>query len=497
MADQATISELESHIDQRAISLSEAVDKYDVVSANYDPVNGSYIILADRNPGMSADLGTRELGYTSLSPWTAWTRDERVPELRDKIGLRTYYDMKRADGTVRGALRLIKTPILAARWFVEPATDSTIDKNIADFVQDNLFNKMNLPWSRVIEDALSMCEYGYFPLEKVYNPIDSDGKMRLAKLAPRHPLDIREWIYDDNGGPKTIIMEPTVSNGWQQIDIPIEKLVVFVLEQEGGDMRGISLLRSAYQHYYYKKTLYAIDAIQKERHGIGIPFVKLPLGYSPGEKKTAEDLARNLRTNERAHIVAPENWDIGFAELKGHPVDCMTSIDHHNQQIKQNILAPDDQQTTIDVFYKSTRYIASTVTDTFNHFVIPQLVDFNFSRGGYPKLCARRIGEIDDLRTLSFAFRNFVGAGAIIPDDELEKFLRSEMDLPIADKKTKRVIDSPAGSVGAQPNPTKAHYEPPGSPGTPAPPQVGLPRQAPSAPVGVGKPNTGRDKSGG
>lgn len=378
---EETIAELEAHIESKNISLAEAVTKYDVVSANYDPVNGSYVILADRrDPGISRDVGIAELGYTSLSPWTAWTRDERVPELRDKIGLRTFYDMKRADGTVRGALRLIKTSVLAGRWFVEPASESAIDKNIADFVEDNLFNKMNLPWSRVLEDALLMCEYGYFPLEKVYNPIDPDGRMRLQKLAPRHPLDIREWIYDPNGGPNAIVMEPVLSSGYNTIEIPIEKLVVFVLEQEGGDMRGISLLRSAYQHYYYKSTLYKIDAIQKERHGIGVPYVKLPLGFSADDKRVAEDLARNLRTNERAHIVAPENWDIGFAELRGQPVDCMTSINHHNDQIMINILAPfyrdaGAKEDSMSMFFKSTRYIAKTITDAFNHFVIPQLVD--------------------------------------------------------------------------------------------------------------------------
>ena len=96
------------------------MEKYDVVGANYDPAHGSYIIMADRSPLMSNDLAMRELGYASPSPFTSWVREERVPELMGKIGLRTYFDMKRADGTVRGSLRLLKTPIMAARWFVEP-----------------------------------------------------------------------------------------------------------------------------------------------------------------------------------------------------------------------------------------------------------------------------------------------------------------------------------------------------------------------------------------
>src|SRR5712691_131068 len=441
------IEELEEHINFRNTTLAEAMSMYEVIGAHHDPAHGSYIVMADRSPAVPDDLAMRELGYASPSPWTSWTRQERVPELMGNIGLRTYFDMKRADGTIRGALRLLKTPIMAARWFVEPESDSTIDKNVSKFIEKNLFEELSVPWSRIVEDALLMCEYGYMPFELVFAP--KDGKLKLSKLAPRHPLDIMEWLWDVNGGINGLIMEnvqgfgptynsnlgsplfPTAtippgsvsSNGTYAGDfqgettyqprvfIPIEKMVIFSIEQEAGDLRGISILRSAYKHYYFKDTLYKIDAIQKERHGIGVPIIKLPPGYSQNDRKLAEDLGRNLRTNERAHIVIPSNWEIMFAKLEGHPVDCLPSIDHHDMKIKSNILAPFMDESNVkpdslDVYYKSTRYIASTICDTFNHFVIPKMVDANFSRGGYPKLRVRRIGEWEDIRTMSFAFRN-------------------------------------------------------------------------------------------
>jgi len=434
--------------------------------------------------------------------------------------------MKRADGTVRGALRVLKTPIMAARWFVEPDSDSTVDKNIADFVEKNLFEELSTPWSRIIEDALLMCEYGFFPFELVFR-MDS-GKLKLSKLAPRHPMDIREWLWDSTGGIDGLLMEDShgltnpynlqlPSSDFQGIDtrspqvfIPIQKLVIFVLEQEAGDLRGTSILRSAYKHYYYKDTLYKIDAIQKERHGIGVPVIKLPAGFTTTDKKMAEDLGRNLRTNERAHIVVPFNWEIMFAKLEGHPVDCMKSIDHHDMKIKSNILAPfmdesNVKSDSLDIYYKSTRYIASTVCDTMNHFVIPKLVDMNFARGGYPKLRVRRIGEWEDIRTMSFAFRNFVGAGAITPDDDLEELLRRELDLPPMDKATARTVPTPQIAVGQGPQEAlKGQAGGPGTtaaptanaPGAPGLPKVGPPRQAkPSA-----KPprsNSGNDTSGG
>jgi hypothetical protein len=456
--------------------------------------------------------------------------------------------MKRADGTVRGALRLIKTPILAARWFVEPASDSTVDTNIAEFVEKNLFEELSVPWSRVVEDALLMCEYGFMPFELVFT-IDG-GKLKLQKIAPRHPMDVQEWVWDQEGGINGIIMENTMGFGSDliiqdrviptmpagsftssgnrigadfqgtqtdtpQMFIPIEKMVIFVLEEEAGDLRGTSILRSAYKHYFYKDTLYKIDAIQKERHGIGVPLIKLPPGFTAADKALADDLGRNLRTNERAHIVVPSNWEISFAKLEGQPVDCMSSIDHHDMKIKSNILAPFMDQGNLgsgtggfDMFFKSTRYIANTVCDTVNHFVIPKLVDFNSARGGYPKLRVRRIGEWEDIRTMSFAFRNFVGAGAIQPDDDLEKFLRSELDLPPQDKETTRVQPTPQMAVGqgsqeqldpsiTGPIPGRINAPEPGAPAPPGPPPVGPPRQAKTASVRVPKSNAGRDTSGG
>jgi len=873
---------IEKYANDRQISFAEAMDKYHPVSAIHDPVHGSVMVMADRDPRLDLGLATAELGYSSPSPFTGWTRDERVPELRDKQGLRTYYDMKRADGTVRGALRLLKTPVLAARWFVEPASDSVLDKNIAEFIEKMLLCELNVPWERIVEDALLMCDFGYFcadaeteiltvkgwktynelevgdlvlsvtmdgkqsewqPVEKVNvypgkhavrkidtrshssvttlnhnwitkaydtketrlkttaelntndvvltsvpcvtlpkeakylddfvelvawiytegsinkhgaisisqsalkNPqkvnrirtalhglfgteknnlrygndctnvapawierpvresvgtiewylnvpasrtfaeviqgkekivnqefiseltkaqlslfvetsidadgcrvaktitfsqkiaarldafemacallgiptnrffgrttgwtvsvgvqteirplasvqrsarstdsldvlegivwcptvsenhtwlarrrgtvyytgncfekvydINSDGKIILKKLAPRHPMDIQEWLWDINGGPLGIRMEPLnhgfpstfgtapiytrtnaprlpgslASNpqfnqhfvsgssngtvGYQgidydttTIDIPIEKLVVFTLEQEAGDLRGLSILRSAYKHYFYKDTLYKIDAIQKERHGIGVPIIKLPGGFSQEDKALAENLGRNLRTNERAHVTLPPNWELIFAKLEGQPVDCLTSIEHHDMKIKSNILAPFMDESNVnpdslDVYFKSTRYIATTICGTINHFVIPQLVNFNYARGQYPKLRVRRIGEQEDIRTMSFAFRNFVGANAIRPDDKLEKFLRTELDLPPADPATVRLPPVPGG--GAEAGPAKATTEAT-KPGQPKAPIVGLPRQAATPKPSAGKTNTGKDNSGG
>jgi hypothetical protein len=508
---------------EEQISLSEAFDRYELVAANYDPAGGSYVIMAERDPGITRDQATIEMGYAYLSPFTAWTREEWNPKLRDKQGLREYYKMKRQDGIIRGSLRMLKTPIQAGRWFIEPAeTNTANDLKIADFVARILFYGLNVTWSRLLDDILLCCEYGHMVFEKVYDWADTSmgRKLVLKKLAPRHPLDIREWKYDSNGGPDGIVMEPTEATGFDDPQfIPIEKLAIFSLEAEAGDMTGISVLRSAYKHYYYKDTLYRIDAIQKERHAIGVPIIKLPPGFTTDDKKLAQELGRNLRTNDRAHVVLPPNWEFMFAKLEGQRVDCLESVKHHNEMIQANVLAPFLTDSNVDprstdMFMKSTRYIGNTIADVFNSHIIPQLVDINFRLGRdrlYPKLVVRRVGEWEDVRTMSFAFRNFVGAGAIIPDDVLDAFLRKEMDLPPADPATARPIPGvsdlpvdevqgqrgttgPAGPKGDKGAPSSSQSN---APTPPAPGRTGLPRQAGPSTKGAGRPNSGIDRSGG
>ncbi len=511
-------------------------------------------VALERGVGVSSDEElTSELGSAVASPWTAWTRREYNNDLVGFKGLRIYDKMRKSDGTVRGTLRLAKTPVLAAQWGMKAASDNVRDRNIRDFIWSNMTSWMSMSLPQFITESLLMLDFGYYMFEKVFEfgeNVTADprakGKIVWKKFAPRHPMDVKEWFFDINGGPLSVDMwappvqvgdvnpgggtgvPPNFQGGTIQafqrwVNIPINKLVVFTFDKEAGNIEGISILRSAYKHWYYKDNLYKIDAIQKERHGIGVPVIQLPVGYSDQDKLLADQLGRNLRTNERAHVVLPPAWILEFAELHGNPVNCLDSIKHHDDMIPQSILGRfmNSEKTSIEeqhtVFLKATRFTADIVLDVMNQYAIPQLVQMNWGRSVYPKLYAKRIGEQEDWRTQSFTLRNLVGAGIIVPDQPMEDQLRDEMGLPPADVATMRVVRSPA-----QENPQKIQPAPselpgpghkqdpaqvpgvpptPNQPGvagasgsTPQLPHVGSPRQSASGAVA---PSTGKgDRSG-
>jgi hypothetical protein len=381
------------------------------------------------------------------------------PDLRGTRALDTYEQMRRGDGKVRQALRIVKTPILAANWYVEPASNSKLDKEVAEFVWWN-FNNLNRTFVQLVTAALLCMDYGFYVHEKVYElatwrPENSTrGRERQVvkwkKFGPRPPRSIEQWLWDANGGVAGVRHRP-LNKPTNTVDIPIEKLLIFTFEEQDGDPVGMPLLRSAYKHWYFADEFYKIDGVQKERHGVGVPEIILPMGASEADKKKAVEMARNIRTNEQAEIVAPFGWEIKFAKMEGQPVDVLKSAQWHASMITATVLAQfldiglsaSGSRGTSDshqqVFMKSLKVVVDFIGGVFSQYAIPQLVDFNFNVSAYPRLKARRVGDDTDARALSVALANLAAQGIITPDAPTEEFVRSILDMPApADEVMKR-----------------------------------------------------------
>ena len=455
---------------------------------------------------------SKEIGSTN--PTTSFAgKGEYNSVLQGELALDKYNRARMSDGVIAGVLLGVKTPVFAGNWRVDTGGPAKEDKDAALFVSDCLMKHQSISWSQILMDAMLCADFGFMVFEKVWENRKIDGQTRtvLKKLAPRHPADVLEIQYDKNGGPKAVVFNVVDANGnADERKIDIEKLLIITYQQEVGNLRGRSVLRAAYQHYYYKTQLYKIDAIQKERHGIGIPVIKLPPGFTAQDKQEANALGRNLRTNERAHIVLPPNWDIFFAKLEGNPVNALESIKYHDQVIRDSVLAGflgQDAATNDDdlsLFYKSTRFVANAICDAFNTYLVSDIIRYNYGKDEVktPRLQVRQIGEQADNRTLSFTLRNLVGAGIIRPDDVLENYVRDLIDLPPVDLATVRIVKAPqAGTpAGTTPNATpgtktelpmpNGNPESSGASGTgkenPAANKPGLPRQTQLPNIGVG-----------
>lgn len=385
--------------------------------------------------------------------------------------LETFDKMANNDVAVDVSLRAAKVPVQGADFFIAPYGTEGEDQEIAQFVHYNLFEGQSYPFLLLMDEILRFYEYGFSVLEKCFelrewSPQRKGANRRkytmLKKLAPRPAHTIKEFTYDDNGGPTGIVQNALRADGTrEEVTIPIDKLIIFSFNKKGGNLEGKSLLRTSYKHWYYKDRLYKIDGIQKERHALGIPNIELPQNANDDDKKAAHELGRNLRTNERAYIVRPFGMNVDFAKFEGELANVMQSIEHHNGMIMLNVMVQfllmglheGGGRATAgshqNMFEKSLKFVANLICQYFNLFLIPQLVTYNFDTDKFPKLKVRNIGEARDLQVWASAIANLIKNKAITVDDDFEAWVREVVDGPdYTGKGGPREVDGPSEKKG-------------------------------------------------
>lgn len=416
----------------------------------------SYQATGHVDPGSASYA---EMGSSFKSPLP-----EIVPELNSAYSQNlAYTSMYRSDVSVRVGLRCGEAPVLGGDFTVEGYDADPQSQAIREFVEWQLFSASK-PWGQTLQQIIKMMRDGYSLFEPVWELREwaptksSKGANRrqytsLKRLAVRPTTTITDLKYDDYGELLQVTQQAIGAEFKSREEIiPANKLLVFSFDQQGGDIRGESILRPAYPHWYMKQKLYAIDSIAKERHGIGIPDIELQPGFTPADLTAANILGKNLRTNEYAYIVRTTNMKVGFAEIKTQPANALESAVHHDMMIMKNILVQflntdvgssrNTSSTSLDMMLKAMRYIANYICGIVNYYLIPPMVGYNFNVDTFPKLCVRNIGETKDLQMWSAAMANLINAEAIYVDDETEQFIRRVVDMP------KRITPRPVPLLG-------------------------------------------------
>jgi len=390
---------------------------------------------------MDKSQATKEYGGTGAGK-ASGLQEEYLRELRWPKSVEKFDKMRRSDSQVQAILLAMELPIRSTNWYIKPASDDKKDEEIAEFLSENLFTGppkgMTQHFDDLLRLALTMLPFGFSVFEKVFEV--KDGKYYWKKLAHRPQRTIQEFLYDDEGGPDGIIQTKITGGGYERVDIPIEKLLVFSNRPETGDLKGQSMLRSAYKHWKIKDFLYEIVNIGVERNLVGTPTVELPEGADSNDKARAEKIARNLRSGESAGVTIPKGFLLDIFEGKRGMMEVMPYIEHHDQKLAGGVLAQflnlgdgnsgsyalsKDQS---DMFIMSLNATAKYLCDTINSHAIPQLVQLNWGEvENYPQLKNKPISKNENLIK---AVNEIAQGELIIPDDNLEAWAREVLDLP-------------------------------------------------------------------
>jgi hypothetical protein len=285
-----------------------------------------------------------------------------------------------------------------------------------------------------------MLPFGHSPFEQVYR-IDEPrpGGAHLAKLAWRPPRTIAGFNVADDGGLVAIEQYAPAGKTLTR-PIPVDRLVVYVLEREGGNWIGRSLLRNCYKNWLIKDRLLRVQAQTIERNGMGVP--RYTAG-AEGEDLTAGlAIAKSWRSGEASGAAIPNGAHLDLVGVTGTLPDANTPIRYHDEQIARAVLAHFLNlgtqtgswalgTTFADFFTLSLQTLAQQIADVASQHIVEDLVDVNWGEDepaplvGFEEIGTRQTATAAALKAL-------LDAGAIFPDRELEESLRQLYGLPPA-----------------------------------------------------------------
>ena len=204
---------------------------------------------------------TAELGQTGLKRAAGILDEEFLPQLQGRKLIQVFKEMSENDPIVGALLFAMDRLLRGLEWNVEPADSSAEAKQYAEFVEECM-EDMSHTWDDFISEALSCLVYGWSWHEIVWKrrvgPYEKDGSRRskytdnkigIRKLPIRAQETHLRWIFDEQGSVQALVqMAPPY---YVQTIVPISKSLLFRTQSRKGSPEGRSILRNAYQPWFY------------------------------------------------------------------------------------------------------------------------------------------------------------------------------------------------------------------------------------------------------
>lgn len=427
--------------------------------------------------------------------------EEQGPSVRQLV------TMRRMDGQARALFRLLTLPIRAA---LSTATFVPADggEKEAEFI-DMVFHTspaqggMTVTFQRFMGQLLQALFDGFAAFEKVFwvpefGPLE--GKYTLKKLAHR-PSETVTFVTDKNGGFAGFRQRAT--NGGKITDVYIEPEYSFyyAAQEEERKFYGVSFFQSAFYHYDKKVKLYYTAHLAAQRAAVGTRIGTVPPNASMAAKREFASALGNLALAQ--FMMVPDGFKVELLKESG-TFNFLELINHHNSQMSKSILAnffDKDQgagsgegslvnfaQPGDDMFILMLRAIMDDLANQINHYIIPQLIDFNFDGGKYPTFTWGKLTD-EQKAAIASTFDKLATAGQsvnVTPEfmRALEENVAEEMGLEIDyDEVDARIEEEQAAAEAqllAQQAGAVPGEVPPGQEG--AVPVEGAPAAAPASP---------------
>lgn len=436
-------------------------------------------------------MNMKELGRLGQRRWGGVFTEEFLPELRGRRGMEVYREMADNDDIVGAIIFAIELLIRQVDWDVQAGGPSEADQAAADFVRECM-DDMSDTWTDTVSEILTFLTYGWSAHEIVYkrragmsrnpqlNSKFTDGLIAWQKLPIRAQESLYQWEYDDKDNLIALTQMPPPD--YELITIPAEKLLFFRTKSRKGNPEGRSILRNAYRAWYFKRRLQEIEGIGVERDLAGFPTLTAPEGMNIWDtddpemnsiRASAEAIVTNIRRDSLEGVVMPAGWKLELLSTGGRrQFDTNQIIERYDTRIAMTVLADFVLLGHQDVgsfalssnkthmFAMAICAYLDIICETFNNKAIPQLLAMNGDHFAgitdYPKLTHGDV-EDTDLGPLGDFVAKMAAAGMIVPDEEIEDYLREVSGLPerLSDYVPMPGADRNPGKVRRPPQPGK------------------------------------------
>lgn len=461
--------------------------------------------------------------------------EELNDELRHPQSHAVFDRMYRTDADTRQVVQLSINPILGGTWDVEPyggqeATEEDIE--VAAAVKWALFDYMRPNLIGHLAQFLPVLfRSGFVPGEKVWaTAVGPNGKTFLVPKTVSLMLPRSVWRWHSSGveldaieqflpaGSSASVFTETSGGylggggtGVGSVTIPRKDLVYYRVGAEGDNWEGVSLLRPAYKHWYLKDKIERIDAIAQEHEAMGIPVVYPPPGATSAQLDAIEEILANMRSNEQAYVLMPgmkagagaadgTGWlleILGFGKDGGGGSgrDAMPTLNYHTNKIAAAFIsefmrlghgesgARATAQVQADPFQMSIEALVTVIEQELQDSLVIPFCAYNFADLKNPPRLRMSLVDQTSLSQLADFVLKLTQVGALLPDQELEEFLRARADMPAPNPESVRkrgedeemirrmivggnILPTPADEIAAEQAEKMAALAPaPGAPG--------------------------------
>ena len=373
--------------------------------------------------------------------------NEYLSELSGVEAHTIYNKMRRSDTQVRKVLAAITSPIKAAAWSIEPASEDTIDVEAAALMERILFEDLN--YDHKLGEILTFLAHGFSLFEVIHeNKVSKDfgPYTGLANLAFRNQATITEWLVDPKTGVLKEVHQEQAGDAEVDVWLKTENLLMFFNEREGDD-NGFPLLRPLYGPYKRKLMTETLKMVGIERSAIPTPTLEVPENISPADEeyKAAVRILSGFTSAENSYITYPKGWGLELNSNSGFdPMKLEDSIKREDEKMAGSILATFLELGTGGnggayalgenlerVFTQVIASFAKAVANTINTTLIPNLMTLNFGDTieKMPKITVSGISEEAGAEFMTIV-TGYANAGVIQKDEQLEDHVRKLHGLP-------------------------------------------------------------------